>query len=96
MKFFDEIYNKGFEAGVNKAKLENQEAQNRRLEDMLKYGKNIGMNEGYTKGYHDGYIVGYNEGASDTKAKEGIVDLPDNWEEMLKDEMEDDVSEAVS
>ena len=92
---FDTIYNKGYEAGVNKAKLENQEAQNRRLEDMLKYGKSIGFNDGFKKGYHDGYIVGYNEGEADTRAKEGIINLEvkDVAEKMFA-ETEDDMTEV--
>ena len=72
---FDSIYNKGYEAGINAARLENQEAQNRRLEDMLKYGKEIGKTEGWKDGYMKGYEVGYSEGELDAKAEIGAIDL---------------------
>ena len=72
---FDSIYQKGFEAGYNKARLENQEDQNRRLEEMLKYGKEIGRNDGWKEGYIKGYECGYSEGESDAKAEIGVIDL---------------------
>ena len=72
---FESIYRKGFEAGYNKARLENQEDQNRRLEEMLKYGKEIGRNDGWKEGYIKGYECGYSEGESDAKAEIGVIDL---------------------
>ena len=72
---FDTIYNKGYEAGLNAARLENQEAQNRRLHEMFKFGKESGKTEGMTEGYKLGYKVGYSEGEMDTKAEVGVIDL---------------------
>ena len=72
---FDSIYNKGFEAGYTKRECEDHEDQNRRLQDMLKYGKEIGRNEGLTEGYKMGYKVGYSEGELDAKAEIGAIDL---------------------
>lgn len=94
---FDTLYNKGYEAGVTAQKLECQEDQNRRLEEMLKYGKQIGLSEGYTKGYHDGYTVGYSEGEQDTLAREGIVRVPEKVLAEVKEEFEavEDDMEAV-
>jgi len=75
MIFFDEIYNKGYEAGVTAEKLKKQEDQNRRLEDMLKYGKEIGRTEGWQEGYLKGYEVGYSEGEQSAKDEIGVIDL---------------------
>lgn len=75
MIFFDDIYNKGYEAGLNKARLENQEAQNRRLEEMFRFGKDAGIAEGWKDGYTKGYECGYSEGEIDAKAEIGVIDL---------------------
>ena len=75
MIIFDSIYNKGYEAGYNKRECEDHEAQNRRLEDMLKYGKEIGRNDGWREGYIKGYECGYSEGEMDAKAEIGVIDL---------------------
>ena len=69
---FDTIYNKGYEAGLNAARLENQEAQNRRLEEMFKYGKEAGRGEGWKDGYTKGYECGYSEGEILLAAEKGI------------------------
>ena len=90
MIFFDSIYKQGYEAGVNATKLQKQEDQNRRLEDMLKYGKEIGRTDGYRDGYMEGYKCGYVEGEADTRAREGIVEI--SGEEF--DALVDDVTEA--
>ena len=74
---FDSIYNKGFEAGYTKRECEDHEAQNRRLEDMLKYGKAIGKQEGLEEGFQRGYTYGYEEGKLDAKAEIGEIDLPE-------------------
>ena len=74
---FDSIYNKGYEAGLNAARLENQEAQNRRLNEMFQYGKEAGKTDGMAEGYKLGYSVGYSEGEMDAKAEIGEIDLPE-------------------
>lgn len=74
---FNSIYNKGFEAGYTKRECEDHEAQNRRLEDMLKYGKAIGKQEGLEEGFQRGYTYGYEEGKLDAKAEVGEIDLPE-------------------
>lgn len=74
---FDTIYNKGFEAGYTKRECEDHEAQNRRLEDMLKYGKAIGKQEGLEEGFQRGYTYGYEDGKLDAKAEIGEIDLPE-------------------
>lgn len=72
---FESIYNKGYEAGQTAARLENQEAQNRRLEEMLKYGKEIGRNEGFNDGFIKGYEAGYKEGEMDAKSEIGVIEI---------------------
>lgn len=72
---FDSIYNKGFEAGYTKRECEDHEDQNRRLEDMLKYGKAIGKQEGLEEGFQRGYTYGYEEGKLDAKAEIGEIEL---------------------
>ena len=72
---FDSIYNKGYEAGANAQKCADHEDQNRRLEDMLRRGKEIGHHEGWIEGYRTGYDCGYAEGEADTKAEHGIIEL---------------------
>ena len=72
---FDSIYNKGYEAGVNATRLENQEAQNRRLEEMFRFGKDAGIAEGWKEGYTKGYECGYSEGETDAKCEIGVIDL---------------------
>lgn len=79
---FDSIYQKGYEAGLNAQKCSDHEDQNRRLEDMLKYGKEIGRTDGYMEGYRKGYEVGYAEGEMDTKAEHGIIEI----DEVVKEE----------
>ena len=56
---FDSIYQKGYEAGYNKRECEDHEAQNRRLEDMLKYGKEIGYAKGREGGHFWGHHIHY-------------------------------------
>lgn len=84
----EEAYNKGHEAGYTKRECEDHEAQNRRLEDMLKYGKEIGRNEGFNDGFAKGYYAGYKEGEMDAKAEIGAIDL-DNLD-LDKKLVEDD------
>lgn len=72
---FDTIYNKGYEAGYTKRECEDHEAQNRRLEDMLKYGKAIGKQEGLEEGFQRGYTYGYEEGKLDARAEVGEIEL---------------------
>lgn len=74
---FEKYYQKGFEAGYNKRECEDHEAQNRRLEDMLKYGKAIG----HTEGWEEGYIKGYECGYAEAKAEIGEIDLPEEVSE---------------
>lgn len=81
----DDAYAKGVCAGTMQQKLTDHEDQNRRLEDMLKYGKEIGKTEGLQEGYRIGYKCGYEEGEADTKAEIGEIDLP----------VFDDIEEAV-
>ena len=83
--WIDEAYQKGYEAGMTAQKLTDKSDQNRRLEDMLKYGKEIGKTEGLQEGYRIGYKCGYEEGEADTKAEIGEIDLP----------VFDDIEEAV-
>ncbi len=98
---FESIYNKGYEAGMNAQKVSDHEDQNRRLEDMFRRGKEYGLNEGFTKGYekgyHDGNTIGYNDGVNDTRAKEGIINIPDEVLAEVKEEFEavEDDMEAV-
>lgn len=75
---FDYWYNKGVEAGYNKKSMENAEAQNHRLQDMLKYGKELGKHEGFIEGYK----VGYSEGEQDERARIGEIDLDEVMEEV--------------
>lgn len=75
---FDYWYNKGVEAGYNKKSMENAEAQNQRLQDMLKYGKELGKHEGFIEGYK----VGYSEGEQDERARIGEIDLDEVMEEV--------------
>ena len=79
---FESIYQKGFEAGYNKRECEDHEAQNRRLEEMFRYGKETGKTEGMTEGYNLGYKVGYSEGEQDAKAEVGVIDLENMEEEQ--------------
>lgn len=76
---FDYWYNKGLEAGYNKKSMENAEAQNQRLQDMLKYGKELGKHEGFIEGYK----VGYSEGEQDERARIGEIDLDEVMEEVV-------------
>lgn len=77
---FDTIYNKGYEAGVTAQKCKEHEDQNRRLEEMFRYGKETGRTEGWKEGYAKGYECGYQEGEMDTKANNGIIELADSVE----------------
>lgn len=72
---FDSIYQKGYEAGVTAQKCTEHEDQNRRLEEMLKYGKAIGRTEGWEEGYRKGYACGYSEGELDAKCEIGVISL---------------------
>jgi hypothetical protein len=74
---FDYFYNKGYEAGVNAQKLSDHEDQNRRLEDMLKHGKELGRTEGWMEGYNYGLA----EGKAQAEAEIGEIDLDE-----IKDE----------
>lgn len=82
---FNSIYQKGYEAGVNAQKCSDHEDQNRRLEDMLKYGKEIGRTEGWEEGYRKGYACGYSEGELDAKVEHGIIEF-DGIEEVKENE----------
>ena len=79
---FEKYYKLGFEAGVNHQKMTEHEDQNRRLEDMLHYGKKIGHDEGWIEGYKKGYEVGYSEGEMDTRAEIGEIPIDDILEEV--------------
>ena len=83
-RMFSGIFDKGYEAGYTKRCMEDHEAQNRRLEQMLKYGKELGHRDGYVEGYMKGYEIGYAEGEYDTK--DGVIELED---------LIDDVDEAL-
>lgn len=72
---FESIYQKGYEAGINAQKCADHEDQNRRLEDMLKYGKEIGYAKGREDGMHEGYRIGYDCGCDDMATKYGIVEI---------------------
>lgn len=89
MIIFNSVYEKGFQAGVNAQMLSDKEAQNHRLEDMLRRGKKIGYDEGFVEGYTKGHERGYDDGYFDCKAKNGIVELNDDFEAV-----EDDIAEA--
>lgn len=100
MIIFNSVYEKGFQAGVNAQMLADKEAQNHRLEDMLRRGKEIGYNEGFVEGYTKGHEVGYAEGEFDYKARNGIVEIDgDEFEAVDDDELfeavEDDIAEAL-
>ena len=84
----DDAYAKGVCAGTMQQKLTDHEDQNRRLEDMLHRGKEIGKNEGFMDGYRKGYEVGYSEGELDAKCEVGEIDLP------VADDIEQAVEEA--
>lgn len=89
---FEKWYKKGYEAGYTARCVEDHSDQNRRLEDMLKYGKEIGHTKGMEEGYRIGYKCGYEEGEADTKARIGEIDLPvfDDIEEAMGEEAQDD------
>ena len=82
----DDAYSKGVAAGSAAEAIKDREDQNRRLEDMLHFGKESGHKEGYFEGYKDGYKVGYAKAEEDVRAEIGEIDLSD---------LEDDVSEAL-
>lgn len=82
---FDKWYKRIYDAGYNARALEDASDQNRRLQDMLKYGKELGKHEGFIEGYKDGYKVGYSEGEQDTMARVGELDL-----EKIMQEVEDE------
>ena len=84
-KFFLRIYDKGFEAGYTQRCFEDHEDQNRRLEQMLQYGKEMGYSNGYIDGYSKGYEIGYSEGEWDERERNGIVEIGD-VEDFLKGE----------
>ena len=79
---FDYWYNKGIEAGYNKRAMENSEAHNKQLQDMLKYGKELGKKDGIAEGYTMGYKVGYSEGEQDAYARIGEIDIDSVMEEV--------------
>ena len=91
--FFDSIYKKGYEAGQTAERLKKQEDQNRRLEEMLKYGKEIGRNDGWREGYIKGYECGYSEGEMDAKAEVGAIDLDGIMKDADEDRDPDDIYE---
>ena len=72
---FDAIYQKGYEAGVMAQKCADHEDQNRRLAEMLKYGKEIGYTKGREDGVYEGYKIGYECGCDDMMTKYGIVEI---------------------
>ena len=82
----DDAYAKGVAAGSNAESLKNREDQNRRLEDMLRHGKELGRQEAFVDGYKEGYKVGYAEGEQDALSQIGEIDL---------DDLDDDISEAL-
>lgn len=88
-KWYQKIHDQAYEAGYNAKAVEDHEAQNHRLEDMLHRGKEIGFNEGFQDGYKKGWEVGYSEGEADTMANNGIIELDD------LEAVEDDVAEAL-
>lgn len=81
----DDAYSKGVAAGSAAEAIKDREDQNRRLEDMLHFGKDAGHKEGYFEGYKDGYKAGYSKGEEDALADIGEIDLSD---------LEDDVTDA--
>ena len=81
----DDAYAKGVCAGTMQQKLTDHEDQNRRLEDMLHKGKEIGMKEGLEEGFRKGYHQGFDDGAFDERCKIGEIDLP----------VVDDIGEAL-
>jgi len=88
MQSIEDAYEAGVNAGTMAQKLTDHDDQNRRLEDMLHRGKEIGKNEGFMEGYRKGYEVGYSEGELDAKCEVGEIDLP------VADDMEKAVEEA--
>lgn len=78
----DDAYAKGVTAGQYAEAIKEKEDQNRRLEDMLHHGKELGLDEGFKKGYY----AGYNDGEADAKAVGGEIDI---------EEIDNDAFEAV-
>lgn len=84
----DAEFEKGIQVGIERQKLENAEAQNRRLHDMFKYGKETGEVKGNVDGYALGHEVGYSKGWADCLAKHGIVEISAEEFDALTDGME--------
>ena len=75
----DDAYAKGAAAGANAEALKDKEDQNRRLDDMMHHGKEVGLKEGFEKGYQAGYLDGHVDG----KCENGEIDI----EEIGENEM---------
>ena len=69
----DDAYAKGVAAGQYAEAIKEKEDQNRRLEDMLHHGKELGLDEGFKKGY----FAGYSDGEADARSVIGEIDLED-------------------
>ena len=76
--WYQKIHDQAYEAGYNAKAVEDHEAQNQRLQDMLKYGKELGKHEGFIEGYK----VGYSKGEQDERARIGEIDLDEVMEEV--------------
>lgn len=102
--WYQKIHDQAYEAGYNAKAVEDHEAQNHRLEDMFKRGKEMGRHEAFVDGYTEGYKKGYIEGELDTRAEIGAIsldDLPDvedftGFKGLVNERgFVDDVSEAM-
>ena len=86
---FEQWYQRAYESGYNARLAEDHSDQNRRLEDMLRRGKELGYQEGYMDGYKKGYEIGYAEGELDTRDKMGIIEVSQEEFDELTKESED-------
>ena len=78
----DDAYAKGVTAGQYAEAVKEKEDQNRRLEDMMHHGKNLGLKEGFERGYK----AGYDDAEYEAKLMAGEIDI---------EEIDDDAFEAV-
>ena len=78
----DDTYAKGVTAVQYAEAVKEKEDQNRRLEDMLHRGKELGLEEGFKKGY----FAVYSDGEADAKAVGGEIDI---------EEIDDETFESV-
>lgn len=81
----DDAYKKGVEAGIAQQKFVQQEDQNRRLYDMLKYGKKIGKHDGIV----EGWLYGYEEGKKDAQAQNGVIEISGEEFNAIEDDMKE-------